>query len=226
MMYLEDFVESVETLPQVSESLMNELHHNHLFVSLTHLSLTHSLPQSLTHSIPRLPYLPCSLTDASARCVVASDVQPLHCKGSALGLCALVSLPLHPCPLTQVADGGIPPTRHPIPSICPSLVSLAARSLIHSLTHSLMRSLARSFARRCGQDMKHYHSHMRSLDLKVSTTYELCNKKFKKLCSVAPQLSPAQIDAAYADIKSVRVPLPLPRLITTVTATGTSHHHC
>ena len=85
--------------------------------------------------------------------------------------------------------------------------------------------------------MKHYHSHMRSLDLKVSTTYELCNKKFKKLCSVAPQLSPAQIDAAYADIKSVRVPLPLPRLITTVTATltvaittvpatSTSHHHC
>eukprot|EP00037_Helgoeca_nana_P033244 m.417156 g.417156 ORF g.417156 m.417156 type:complete len:297 (-) comp30308_c0_seq1:400-1290(-) len=54
------------------------------------------------------------------------------------------------------------------------------------------------------QDMKHYYSHMRSLDMKGTNAYAEVHTKFKKLCAVASDpLSPmtqAQLDAAYADV--------------------------
>eukprot|EP00035_Acanthoeca_spectabilis_P024855 m.455677 g.455677 ORF g.455677 m.455677 type:complete len:293 (-) comp20919_c0_seq1:249-1127(-) len=54
------------------------------------------------------------------------------------------------------------------------------------------------------QDMKHYFSHMRSLDLKGANAYQDVNTKFKRLCAAAADPinppSQAELDAAYAEV--------------------------
>lgn len=51
------------------------------------------------------------------------------------------------------------------------------------------------------QDMKHYFSHMRSLDLRVSNTYEINQKRFRQLCRDASSMSSAEIKRTWEDIK-------------------------
>lgn len=51
------------------------------------------------------------------------------------------------------------------------------------------------------QDMKHYFSHMRSLDLRVSNTYDVNQKRFRQLCKDAPKLSQGEIKQQYGAIR-------------------------
>lgn len=51
------------------------------------------------------------------------------------------------------------------------------------------------------QDMKHYFSHMRSLDLRASNTYDVQQKRFRVLCKNAPAMSASEIKKEYMAIK-------------------------
>eukprot|EP00041_Stephanoeca_diplocostata_P000872 m.17502 g.17502 ORF g.17502 m.17502 type:complete len:281 (-) comp11242_c0_seq2:539-1381(-) len=50
------------------------------------------------------------------------------------------------------------------------------------------------------EDMKHYFSHMKSLDTKMQTAYDTANKKFKKLCQNATKLTSASVSKERNEI--------------------------
>jgi len=52
------------------------------------------------------------------------------------------------------------------------------------------------------QDMKHYMSHLRSLDLRVKNTVDNFQREFKTLCNKAPMLQPDAISREYAKLQT------------------------
>eukprot|EP00040_Diaphanoeca_grandis_P021664 m.115661 g.115661 ORF g.115661 m.115661 type:complete len:261 (-) comp28438_c1_seq1:341-1123(-) len=53
------------------------------------------------------------------------------------------------------------------------------------------------------QDMKHYYSHMRSLDLRLNNTHDVTKKRFKRLCENATNLPQSALTKEMSEIKSL-----------------------
>lgn len=53
------------------------------------------------------------------------------------------------------------------------------------------------------QDMKHYYSHMKTLDLRVNNNYDVTKKRFKRLCDNATRIPQTALNKEMTEIRSL-----------------------